>query len=70
MMDPQALVADGLLTVREAEAFIRLKRSTLYRLMDAGRLPYVKLGGARRIPRRALVELAARHLVHERAAGS
>ena len=56
------LVADGLLTVREAAEFLRLSRSALYRLMDRGALPFVKLGRNRRIPRRALVELAARGL--------
>lgn len=53
------LLADGLLTVAEASEFIRLGRSTLYTLMDSGKLGYVKIGAARRIPKRALVELAA-----------
>ncbi len=53
------LVADGLLTVREAEDFLRLSRSSVYALMDHGELAFVKLGRSRRIPRRALVELAA-----------
>ncbi len=53
------LVADGLLTVREAAAFLRISRSSLYATMDRGELAFVKLGRSRRIPRRALVELAA-----------
>ena len=56
------LVADGLMTVREAAVFLRLSRSTVYTLMDQGELPYVKLGRSRRIPKRALIELAARGL--------
>ena len=56
------LVADGLLTVREAARFLRLSRSNLYALMERGELAFVKLGRSRRIPRRALVELAAAHL--------
>jgi excisionase family DNA binding protein len=57
------LVSDGLMTVAEAVAFLRLSRTTLYGLMDTGRLAYVRVGRARRIPRRALVELAATNLV-------
>ena len=60
--DRAALVADGLLTVREAAAFLRISRSTLYVLMDHGELPFLKLGKSRRIPRRAVIELAAREL--------
>lgn len=52
------LLTDGLLNVREAAEFLRMGRSTIYELMDAGRLGYVKIGRARRIPKRALVELA------------
>jgi len=56
------LVADGLLTVRECAEFLHLSRSTIYEFMDAGALCYVKLGRSRRIPRRAVIELAAREL--------
>jgi hypothetical protein len=31
--------------------------------MDAGELPFVKIGRARRIPHNALIELAARNVV-------
>ncbi len=57
--EQQALVADGLMTVREAAEFLRLSRSSVYALMDHGELAFVKLGRSRRIPRRAIVELAA-----------
>lgn len=57
------LVEDGLDTIREAIRFSSLSRSTLYELMDAGVLRFVKLGRSRRIPRRALLELVASHLV-------
>jgi excisionase family DNA binding protein len=56
------LVADGLLTVAAAAAFLSVSRSTLYLAMDRGQLPFVKLGRARRIPRRALLALAAVNL--------
>ncbi len=58
----EALVDDGLVKVSEAVAFLRLSRSTVYALMDAGELAYVRIGRARRIPRRALLHLAAVHL--------
>ena len=56
------MVEDGLMTVMEAAAFLRLSRSKLYGLMDAGELRYVKLGRSRRVPRRCVIELAARAL--------
>jgi excisionase family DNA binding protein len=56
------MVIDGLARIAEAVTFLGLSRSKLYELMDAGDLPFVLLGRSRRIPRRALVELAARHL--------
>ena len=56
------LVADGLLTVQEAAGFLRVSRSTIYLLMDRGELAFVKLGRSRRIPRLAVIELAAREL--------
>ncbi len=52
-------VAEGLLTVQEAAQFLRVSRSKLYDLMDNGELKFVKLGRSRRIPRRALIDLAA-----------
>ena len=61
--DPRGeLVQDGLMTIREAVAFLRLGRSTLYGLMERGDLPYACIGARRLIPRRALVDLAASHL--------
>lgn len=57
------LVMDGLLSVADAENFSGLKKSKLYALMATGELVYVKIGSARRIPRRALIELLARALV-------
>ena len=62
LADSLELVADGLLTVRETAAFLHLSRSKIYELMDAGILCFAKLGRSRRIPRRAVIELAARQL--------
>lgn len=58
-----ALLAQGAITVREAEAFTGLKKSFLYRLMSEGKLPFIKIGAARRIPKAALIRLMAEHLV-------
>ena len=58
----EALVTEGLLTVKEAAAFLSISRSKLYELMDHGELPFVKIGRSRRVPRQAVVELAARGL--------
>ena len=61
-IEPINLVSDGLMTVKEAATFLRLSRSTVYSMMDDGNLPFVKLGRSRRIPRRAIVKLAAGEL--------
>jgi len=58
----EELVSGGLMRVPDAGEFSGLSRSMLYELMDTGELVYVKLGRARRIPRKALVALAARNL--------
>jgi excisionase family DNA binding protein len=56
------IVEDGLETIEGARQFLRLSRSAIYQLMESGELPFVKLGKARRIPRKALVDLANRCL--------
>lgn len=57
-----ALFDDGLITVPEASKFLGLSRSQVYCLMETGQLVYVKLGRSRRIPKRALVDLAQANL--------
>jgi excisionase family DNA binding protein len=61
--DAVELVRDGALRIAEACRFAGVGRSLLYEEMAAGRLPFLKIGNARRIPRRALEEWLARHLV-------
>ena len=56
------VVADGFLRVSEAAAFLGLSRSALYALMEQGKLAYAKIGNARRIPRRALIEFGVSSL--------
>lgn len=50
------------MTIPEAAEFLRISRAGLYKLMDRGELPYVKIGRCRRVPRRAVVEFAAKAL--------
>jgi len=50
---------DGGLTVAEAVRFAGVGRSTLYGEMEAGRLPYSKVGRRRIVARRGLVALLA-----------
>ena len=57
------LVEGGLLSIDEAWAFLSISRAQLYNIMEAGKLPYVKLGKRRMIPRNAVLELARGGLV-------
>ena len=57
------LVADGLQRIPEAAEFLGVSRSLIYRLINEGLLPTVRIGRSRRIPIRAVHELAATNLV-------
>lgn len=50
------------MSVRQVGEFLRVSRSIIYELMADDVLPFVKIGRARRIPRRAVLEFAAAHL--------
>ena len=54
--------ADGALTVAAAVGFSGIGRTRLYELMDAGDLPFCRVGARRLLPRRALAEFLARHI--------
>lgn len=45
-----------LLTVREAGDLMRVSRQSVYRLTVRGVIPSLKVGGARRIPLKALLD--------------
>ena len=47
-----------LVDVEEAARLLSISRSNLYGLMDAGELPYRKIGARRLVPRAGLVEFA------------
>lgn len=49
-----------LVRVEEAARILSLSRSTIYEMMDAGELPSIRRGTARRIPVAALREWVAR----------
>lgn len=63
-MTHENLLSEGLVTVKEAALFLRLSRSTLYNLMDQGKLCYVRINGSRRIPKKALSLIAKSHLIN------
>ncbi|MDZ4719653.1 MAG: helix-turn-helix domain-containing protein [Roseiflexaceae bacterium] len=54
LKQPTALVEPLLVRVEEAARMLSLSRSTIYEMMDAGDLPSVRHGTARRIPVAAL----------------
>jgi excisionase family DNA binding protein len=56
-------VADGAMAINEAVELSGFSRSFLYKLMENGQLAYIKIGKARRIPRRSLLDLLERSLV-------
>lgn len=50
-----------LLTLRQAADRLAVSIPTIYRLMEDGELPWIKLGKARRVPLAAVVALVARN---------
>jgi excisionase family DNA binding protein len=57
------LVTEGLQRISDAARFLGVSRSLVYRLINSGVLPTVRIGRSRRIPIRAVHELAAANLV-------
>jgi excisionase family DNA binding protein len=53
---PKSSLEPLLVRVEEAARMLSLSRSTIYEMMDAGELPSVRRGSARRIPVAALRE--------------
>lgn len=58
-----SLVEEGAVTIPEAMRITGFGRTFLYEAMAKGDLPYIKIGAARRIPRRALALWLARGLM-------
>ncbi len=63
------IFADGLLSVQEACLWLRCKKTALYKLMKTT-VPWTRVAGRRKIPKRALVDLAAVGLVRPRRRGA
>jgi excisionase family DNA binding protein len=61
--DKNNILSEGLQRISEAARFLGLSRSTIYKLINNGLLPSVKLGNSRRVPIRAVRELASDRLV-------
>ena len=59
MTDKETMVQGGLVTIEELRV-LDISRASAHRRIDNGTLPTVKLIGARRIPRRALIAGASR----------
>ena len=60
--DALEVVREGLASVPQACAYLGIRRSLLYRLMERGELPFAKIGARRLIPWRALRAYAAAQL--------
>ena len=55
----EQIVNEGLERVSDAARFLGVSRSLIYKLLNAGELPSVKIGNSRRIPIRAVRDLAS-----------
>jgi excisionase family DNA binding protein len=57
-VEPEERSLPLFLTVEEAAAVLRLKRSTAYELVRRGEIPHFRLGYFIRVPRDALLRMA------------
>jgi len=57
------LLTDGLQRISETARFLGISRSHVYQLINAGRIPTVRIGRSRRIPIKAVRDFAADNLV-------
>jgi excisionase family DNA binding protein len=56
-------VEGGFGTVDQVAKFLSISRAKVYSLMDAGHLPYAKIGKSRRLPWAGVKALAARSMI-------
>lgn len=61
--DVTEILADGAVTVAGLKTEFGVGRSVAYELMGAGLLPFTQINKRRLIPRRAIKEYLAQHLV-------
>ena len=62
MNKKEELVSEGLVSTKLAAEFLGVSRTTLWQLMNRQELPWVHIGRARYIPKRALIQLAVDNL--------
>lgn len=47
---------DDVLTVQQAQEILQIGRNTLYRLIQCGKLPHIRIGRCIRIPKARLID--------------
>ena len=63
--DEDFIMHDGLQKVSDAARFLAVSRSYVYKLLNLGVLPSVKIGSSRRIPIRSVRDLAYASLTYQ-----
>ncbi len=63
-INENSIIYDGLEKVSDAARFLGVSRSYIYKLLNLGVLPSVKIGSSRRIPIRSVRDLASISLTH------
>jgi len=59
--DPGSSGTSRLLTIPEAADALRISRSSIYRLFEAGELAWVQIGAARRVTSAEVNRVVAKH---------
>ena len=67
MTSREELVSDGMLNTTKAAEFLGISVRQLWKLMSRRELPWVHIGRARYIPKKALVQMAVDNLKWEQA---
>jgi excisionase family DNA binding protein len=60
-----SVLDDGFMSVPECADFLRVSRSSIYLMMEQGKLAFAKFGKSRRVPRRSLMQLAQECMTRE-----